>query len=317
MNVTIRKWQVKGLIQTMLSLMYQGARINRLLQRYVTKRLILNERRFNIKLSQCASHMQLCRELTERPNPPFTALELGTGWWPIVPIGLWLYGASRIYSVDINPHMTEKEIKETFRFFGSYIRDGVLKEHLPGSMDKKMHKLGRLAEKVAEEQIDGLSALRELGIYSIVGDVRYVPFPFGKVDLFVSNCVLEHIEYGVMKEIFTRFRKLASKNGICCHIIDLADHYCDFDKKINRYNFLKYSTSAWKKYNSRLHYQNRLRVSDFREIYESCGFEIKGESNRCGTVDDISGFVLAKEFCEYKVDDLLVCKAKIVGAVKS
>ncbi|MCL4501744.1 MAG: hypothetical protein M1438_07790 [Deltaproteobacteria bacterium] len=36
-----------------------------------------------------------------------TFLEVGTGWTLNVPIGLWLCGARKITTVDLNPHLNE------------------------------------------------------------------------------------------------------------------------------------------------------------------------------------------------------------------
>ena len=57
-------------------------------------------------------------------------------------------------------------------------------------------------------------------------------------------------------------------------LIDLRDHYSYFDPSVSVYRFLKYSDRAWRLWNPPLHYQNRMRASEFRELFAGEGWEI-------------------------------------------
>jgi hypothetical protein len=55
------------------------------------------------------------------------------------------------------------------------------------------------------------------------------------------------------------------------HSIDLQDHYSFFDSSVSPYNFLRYGDRRWAIINSSLHYQNRLRARDYRELFAQAG----------------------------------------------
>ena len=54
----------------------------------------------------------------------------------------------------------------------------------------------------------------------------------------------------------------------------MQDHYSFFDPGISAFNFLKFSEPTWSLINSSVHYQNRLRASDFRRLHEDAGFRL-------------------------------------------
>ncbi|NWH05036.1 class I SAM-dependent methyltransferase [Desulfobacter latus] len=311
----MKKWEFKALMQSILSYIPYGKELNRFLQKRITKRLILNDKRFQTKLKQCTDHISLSQKNSLIFKEPFTALELGTGWHPIVPIGLWLCGASHVYSVDIQPLISDREVQDTLKFFDRYAENGRLKILLPFAREEKIKKMREIINNC--KGVIDVSVLGKFDIRVIVGDASNVFIPEDKIDFFVSNCVLEHIEPEMLKKIFKRFKRITSQNGIMCHLIDLADHYADFDGSIGVFNFLKFSNEEWTKYNNSFHYHNRLRVSDYRSIYEECGFSVVDEMNRRGNLDDISNLPIAKEFQSYSSDDLLVWRSRIVGTSSS
>ena len=99
-------------------------------------------------------------------------------------------------------------------------------------------------------------------------------------DACISSTTLEHIPKEELKENFLLLKKIIKKEGIISAAIDYSDHYSHTDKNINNLNYLKFSSSNWKKYNSPMLFQNRLRHQDYRELFKSIGykiFEIEGE----------------------------------------
>lgn len=49
-----------------------------------------------------------------------STLEIGTGWYPVVPIALFLSGADRICTIDISPLMTHANILTTIDRYLQY-----------------------------------------------------------------------------------------------------------------------------------------------------------------------------------------------------
>ena len=116
--------------------------------------------------------------------------------------------------------------------------------------------------------------MQRLGIELLLTDARRIDLPAGHVDLFVSNNTLEHIPKDVLVGIFREFRRVGRRDSVMAHHIDLSDHYAGFDPSITVYNFLRFSERRWRLFNNRLHYQNRLRISDYRCIHVEAGWEL-------------------------------------------
>src|SRR5438045_242194 len=96
-------WLIKSAIHRAISLLPASHWWNELLQTYGTHSLQLGPERFELRLEYCRRHLEHLFEV-QSPRPTgFAVLELGTGWYPIVPIGLYLCGASEVWTYDIAP----------------------------------------------------------------------------------------------------------------------------------------------------------------------------------------------------------------------
>ena len=95
-----------------------------------------------------------------------------------------------------------------------------------------------------------------------------------KFDACISSSTLEHISIKQLDEYLSLLKKIIKKNGIVSAAIDYSDHYSHTDKNITNLNFLKFSNNEWKKYNTPMLFQNRLRHQDYRKLFKSKGYEI-------------------------------------------
>ena len=95
-----------------------------------------------------------------------------------------------------------------------------------------------------------------------------------KFDAIISTNVIEHISKKHFEIILEKFRKIVKKYGILSFVIDYSDHYSHTDKNISSTNFLKYSELEFKKYNTPLLFQNRLRHYDYIDIFKNKKFKI-------------------------------------------
>jgi hypothetical protein len=86
-------WLLKAGIQGVISLLPNSRRVNYLFQHNVSKGLQLSEPYFEEKLKICTQHIANYRSVKQAPSAlSKNVLEIGTGWLPIVPIGLFLCG---------------------------------------------------------------------------------------------------------------------------------------------------------------------------------------------------------------------------------
>jgi SAM-dependent methyltransferase len=300
-------WMLKAAVQGSLSLLPQPQRWNRLLQRHVTRSLELDDAGFLAKWSQGERHVEHIQSHVPERASNFTALELGTGWFPVIPVGLALAGASAVYTVDMYDLTDRERTIQTLERFEAMLASGRLEL-------ANAHAGSRARELLVKARdMSGHELLAALGIRAIIGDARALELPSASLDLICSNNTLEHIPAAVIASMFTEFRRLLRPPGVMSHFIDMADHYALFDRKITRYNFLRYPEPAWRLFNNELHYQNRLRLPDFRALHEQRGFEVLEEENRREPLEVLRSVPLAERFAGYDEDDLAVYDSWMVS----
>jgi hypothetical protein len=138
-------------------------------------------------------------------------------------------------------------------------------------------------------------------------DARSTGLPSGSIDFASSTDTCEHIPRGDLAAIFVESRRLLRPGGSFSCRIDLQDHYSYFDPSLSRYNFLRFSDRAWSLANSPIHFQNRLRSSEYIELVRNAGFEVVRERtsgpNENGRAE-LAELPLAERFRGMPVDDL-------------
>lgn len=150
--------------------------------------------------------------------------------------------------------------------------------------------------------------------YDAPTDARSVKRPDKSVDIVSSIFTLEHIPLQVIEGIMAECRRMIADDGIAVMTIDYADHYAGFDRTINVYNFLRYSSVEWARFNPSRHFQSRARHSQYREIFERSGFRVTHEHLQYPEQWEtlLAEIPLAKEFRSFDPKDLGVEKATFV-----
>jgi hypothetical protein len=274
-------WLLKAAVQGAISPLPGRDRLNHLLQKHVTGSVALTQEMVERKLAQCHRHLESYRAL--RGTVPRHVLELGTGWYPIIPIEMVMEGVERVTTIDVNP-----------------LCDGTRAR-------AALQRLGAAAPADGPAR-DARALLEPLGVRLLVGDVRNSGLDEGSVELFVSNNTLEHISPGVLEEIMAEFRRLATPGAVMDHFIDMSDHYAHFDRKLSEFNYLRYSDRRWRVFNNRLQYQSRLRGSDYRRIIEGAGFKVVVEDPQRGSAEELAQIKLAPRFRRYPLEELSVLR---------
>jgi hypothetical protein len=303
-------WILKAVVQKTLSLFPNSHVWNRVLQERLTGSLRLSQDRVADQFRRCARHLDSYVRL--RGAVPQTVLEVGTGWMPILPLGFSLCGCREVWSVDRVSLMRPSDVENTLRMTTELHRAGRLAPMLPRLQgDRVSHLLD--ATRPGDGR-DPIETLERLGIHCRIAELSRLPVGEGSVDLAVSNSVLEHLRQGEIEALFRQIRRLVARDGVTSHFIDLADHYANFDRRLDVYNFFKFPEPVWALINSSLHYQNRLRISDYRRLFTQTGWRIVGESSERGTESDLEPIPLARRFRRYAREDLLVYRSWITGS---
>jgi hypothetical protein len=307
-------WLIKSAIHRFISVLPNRQKYNEWFQERVTKSLGLGPGPFEFRLNYCRRYLEDFLAVRPECAGGFTALELGTGWYPIVPIGLYLCGATDIWSFDIVPLLRRERLKTLLNLFCEYDRAGKLKDFLPALRPARMARLHEVAKLIEMESPEAV--LEKINLHVVVRDAQNTGLPAKSVDFFFSCVVLEHIPAFVQKNINTEFLRLASARGVLIEFVDLKDQYAAFDKSLTIFNFLKFSDGMWEWLNSPLIPQWRLRVSDLRGLLRETGWEIVKEVNTVAKEEDLAKVRLAPRFEKYAKEDLLVVETWLVAKPK-
>jgi hypothetical protein len=197
-----------------------------------------------------------------------TAMEIGCGWEPVIPVLLYLKGCSTIYLYDLHRLLNEITLKHCIETIMNMRSVVAKKLALP---EEDIHK--KLSHLSLNEIEDALQQVNTH--YHAPANAACTCQPNDSVDFIYSHTVFEHIPVHVLKDIMRESYRILSDDGLSCHYIDNSDHWAQHDSSITTANFLKYSNSMWNLLNiNALDYQNRLRSSDFDSLFNEAGFSI-------------------------------------------
>jgi hypothetical protein len=306
----VPSWLLKSAVQRAISLLPASSKWNEFFQTYVTRSLDLTPERFDARLEYCGRHLRNFLELQPENATGFSVFELGTGWYPVVPVGLFLCGAGKSWTVDIAPLLESKRVTAMLWKFVEYGASGALIKYLPRVIPRRLEILRGLAEKGGEPE----QLLREMEIEFRVVDAQNTGLPASAIDLFTSTGVLEYIPRTVLRNILLEAKRVGKDRAVQSHYLNLVDQFSYFDNSITPFNFLKFSNRAWSYLNSPIIWQNRLRITDFRALFVEAGYRMVKEENTTGRAEDLAKVKLAPEFAGYRREDLLVILSWVVAS---
>lgn len=235
-------------------------------QRHVTRSLPSSEGKFFEIFANAKRHISAYEQLRGTDVSTAAFYEFGAGWELSIPFCFYALGVEQQTLVDIRPLSKLELVNNTIR---------------------KVKRLGsslgirRVPERcLPSGRSSNWTALLEewYGIrYLAPCDARSTKLPASSVDFVTSTATLEHIPAPDIELVLLECHRLLKEDGGASFIIDYQDHYSYFDRNISYYNFLRYSPRLWRIYNSPLHFQNRLRHRDYRELLARSGFEVDSE----------------------------------------
>lgn len=274
---------LKAIVQKTISYLPGSQRINYFFQKYVTKGVFLSDEYFEDRLGHAQTHLRAYAQHAGGA-PLHNTLELGTGWYPVVPIALFLHGATHIRTVDVTLLTDSRHIATTIRKFIEYADQGKLEAYL-SPLPERLEQLRALAQDAAELSFEELTA--SLRIEYMLQDARRLTLPDGAVDLIHSNNTFEHIYPDILSGILPEFRRVLRVGGVQSHFIDLSDHFAHFDKSISIYHFLRFSPAAWRWIDNSVQPLNRLRLPDYLRLYAQAGIPVTELETRPGSIEEL------------------------------
>jgi hypothetical protein len=303
-------WRLKGAIQKLLGHVPGGDRIHYALQRRAGG-LANFDRECDIKVDDwrlMIGHLRTAGISLAGS----TFLEMGTGWYPTFPICLYLAGAARVHTVDLTRHL-DPEL--TTRLVERLVRHTSLIAHESGRPEDAVWVA---ATSLVTALCSGISVEAATGgvfDYRAPADASATGLPANSVDVVFSNSVLEHVPGPVIEACFTDAMRIIRPGGIVFHSVNCGDHYAYADRSINQLHYLQYSETAWRKWNNRFLYQNRLRAIDFVEMAQRAGFTIEIDTSRASPerLKQLDAITVDPSFARYTHEQLAITSIDFVG----
>ena len=305
-------WLVKAMVQRGIGALPYPHFWNGLLQDWVTHSTRLTDEVFFENLSNCGLHLANLQRYNSTTLRHFSAFELGTGWFPVVPIGLFLCGAREVWTWDIAPLLKLDRLKDVIARFLELEERQLLKSRLD-ALPERLALLRAVMTGRDSSNSEPTQLLEGLNIHYRIGNATRSRLPPASIDLIVSDVVLEHPSPAQLTEILHEFRRIAAPEAVMSHSIALDDQYSGRDPRITQFNFLRFSDRMWRWINNPIIPLNRLRISDYRRLFSESGFQIVEETSRRGDPAELARVPLAERFRQYSLEDLLVTYTRLAA----
>ncbi len=298
------RWLAKAALQNTISVLPKGVEVNGLLQRYGTRSVVMSPERVVGKLARVGGrHLDHHRRFGARPLAETEAVEIGTGFAPLLPVGLHLAGAKAVHTFDIARLTNTARTCDMLAQVVAAADSGALARECPWVLPERLDRVRAIA---ADPPLDLDALLAGMGISYHVGDASRSGLADGRIGLFVTNNVFEHIPAEGIRALLREARRTGEPGALISHHIDLRDHYAKFDRRVGVYNSLRFSSRQWRYLNSRMEPQNRLRRPDYLCLVDECGFDLLAEDSHNGADAHFAAVRPAPEFRRYDEADLRI-----------
>jgi hypothetical protein len=260
-------WRIKGIVQKVLSTAPGGSRVNDILQRTAGGLRNVDATVDSKVIDDWVVLARQLRELNVR-IPGAVLVEVGTGWFPVLPLCFALAGARTCHTFDVARHLNARLTRRAI---------ARLRVHLPRIADTVGVTLEQVERRYRDVcgAPDVVTALTRAGVsYHAPADAARTGMQNQTVDAVFSNSVLEHVPGPDITALLRETARILKPAGVSLHSVNCGDHYVYFDRSITAINYLKYSDRQWALWNNRLLYQNRLRPIDLVGLAEDAGLQI-------------------------------------------
>lgn len=254
-------------------------------------------------------------------------MEWGTGWCGVDLLLFHLLGAKHVHTIDHGNLLSFEFLNHLIPWFAeSNLLEEVGKLGDAGAIHERFNRVLNLHEKGFTSLENLLTGLGVTYHVSKSCNPTRLDIPPKSVDLFYSSSVLQRIpESDLRAGIEFTSAQLLVDDAVFLHGLDQKDinAMSHVDSDLWRFHYLKYSDAFFNVFlNSRFNSQNRLRESDFLDLFQEFGLVAVYLQSSVfqSDIDRMTNFQVAKRFREKSVEDLAVnasivigCKSKTTG----
>jgi len=236
-------------------------------------------------------------------------MEIGTGWFPTLPICYSLAGVGGIVTFDLNRHLNSELTFRMLRSLEAFLEKVSTASHQPPAEVERRYRQLRGASSV--EELLKLARIE----YRSPADASRSGLPNNSIDIAFSNSVFEHVPPDSIQKILHESHRVLKPGGFSIHSANCGDHYAYFDPSITFINYLTYTSSEWSFWDNELLYQNRLRPSDFLDMARRASLEIvlKYHKPRPELLEALPTLKIAPEFQHYPPEQLCATSVDFAG----
>ena len=308
----ISKWKLKAFVQKGISFFPYPTHLNYLFQRHITKGVQLTDEYFAYKIQHAKDHIEYFTKYSN-PNSNKLIVELGTGWYPIIPIFMYLTNSGKVISIDIQNWMSKKTQIVSIKKIKEWKEDKRLNKYFYILDTDKWKLLENILSAPSNYTKADINEL--IGLKTIIKDARQTGLDSKSVDYICSNNTFEHIYYDTLIEILKEFKRIIKPHGVMSHFIDMSDHFAHFDKNITIYNFLQYSQKNWNLIDNKIQPQNRLRLKDYISLYNSLKIPITNQKIWDGEMKALDTINLDDTYSNYSKQELAISHAYLISQI--
>jgi SAM-dependent methyltransferase len=301
------KWQYKLLIRSLYPFLPFQSKL-----RSIKRRLVPLNKENARGVLECGLKMIELLKAENFDLKSKTALELGTGWEPLIPLLLRCAGCEKVITVDLHNLLDVISCKRVAEF--------ILEEK------NLISSKAGIEPQIIEEFIKSISFdnvkefLKTSSIeYLSPCDARSLPLQDNTIDFIVSNNVLEHIPPEILKAIHLEFHRVLQNEGRMYHQVDNHDHLSYSDTSITDVNFLKYNEKIWKLLNSNpIDYQNRLRHFEYLDVLQQTGFVIQRDASVTDpqAIESLKKMKIDSKYASVSIDQLAITFSRVIAQKK-
>ena len=149
--------------------------------------------------------------------------------------------------------------------------------------------------------------------YNAPSDARKINLDSGSIDFIYSFAVLEHIPKNILDQILSEFFRVLKPDGIMFHVVEPEDH--NFQYGSSKVEFLRYSNFFYNYfYNSSISYHNRLRDSEYKNMFKNNKFEVFWYDRELSQddVDILNTMNLNDVYKSFSIEDLAISKVTYI-----
>lgn len=266
-------WRVKGVIQKVLGYVPYGHELHHAMQRSQGLRSFAHE--CDIKVDDWRIMMEILRASNVTITDA-TLMEIGTGWYPTLPVCFYLSGASLIATYDLDRLLRLDLVKLLAARLRTHTKTIA---EASGVAEEVIERKRAMFERALDRGADLMAATQGAIDYRPRFDATKSGLPDASIDLVFSNSVLEHVPAPVLAAMFHETFRILKPNAATLHSVNCGDHYAYFDKTISQLHYLQFSEAQWRLWNNGFQYQNRLRAKEFPRLAIAAGLTIESDAS--------------------------------------